>query len=99
MYLKGIERWLADLLQPTFDGLVAARSVPRFVQRLRIVEFTLDHQAPVFSDMRRRTSRKARRCHRPERPAARQLAGRWQQSTWQCSSKACAKAWQHCVMR
>lgn len=71
MYLKGIERWLADLLQPTFDGLVAARSVPRFVQRLRIVEFTLDHQAPVFSDMRRRTSRKARRCHREERPAAR----------------------------
>ena len=35
-----------------------ARSVPRFVQRLRIVEFTLDHEAPVFSDMRRRTSRK-----------------------------------------
>jgi len=58
VYLKGIERWLADLLQPTFDGLIAARSVPRFVQRLRIVEFTLDHQAPVFSDMRRRTSRK-----------------------------------------
>jgi hypothetical protein len=65
VYLKGIERWLADLLQPTFDGLVAAGSVPRFVQRLRIVEFTLDHQAPVFSDMRRRTSRKVH--HFPSR--------------------------------
>ena len=58
MYLRGLERWLADLLQPVFDGLVAARSVPRFVQRLKVVEFTLDHEAPVFSHMRRRTSRK-----------------------------------------
>jgi hypothetical protein len=58
VYLRGLERWLADLLQPVFDGLVAARSVPRFVQRLKIVEFTLNHEAPVFSNMRRRTSRK-----------------------------------------
>lgn len=58
VYLRGLERWLADLLQPVFDGLVAARSVPRFVQRLKVVEFTLDHEAPVFSHMRRRTSRK-----------------------------------------
>jgi hypothetical protein len=58
VYLRGLERWLADLLQPVFDGLVAARSVPRFVQRLKVVEFTLDHEAPVFSNMRRRTSRK-----------------------------------------
>lgn len=62
MYLRGLERWLADLLQPVFDGLVAARSVPRFVQRLKIVEFTLDHEAPVFSNMRRRTSRKVVPC-------------------------------------
>ena len=32
--------------------------VPRFVQRLRIVELTLDHEAPYFSNMRRRNSRK-----------------------------------------
>ncbi len=65
VYLRGLERWLADLLQPVFDGLVAARSVPRFVQRLRIVEFTLDHEAPVFSKMRRRTSRKVRASSAP----------------------------------
>ena len=32
--------------------------VPAFVQRLRILEFTLDHEAPYFSAMRRRNSRK-----------------------------------------
>jgi hypothetical protein len=31
-------------------------------QRLRIMEFTLDHEAPYFSNMRRRTSRKACAC-------------------------------------
>ena len=58
VYQRGLERWLADLLQPVFDGLVADGQVPRFVQRLRILEFTLDHEAPSFSRMRRRTSRK-----------------------------------------
>ena len=58
VYQRGLERWLAGLLQPVLDGLVAAGSVPRFVQRLRILEFTLDHEAPYFSAMRRRTSRK-----------------------------------------
>ena len=58
IYQRGLERWLADLLQPVFDGLVADGQVPRFVQRLRILEFTLDHEAPSFSRMRRRTSRK-----------------------------------------
>ena len=58
VYQRGLERWLAGLLQPVLDGLVAAGSVPRFVQRLRILEFTLDHEAPTFSAMRRRTSRK-----------------------------------------
>lgn len=28
------------------------------VQRLRILEFTIDHEAPYFSNMRRRTSRR-----------------------------------------
>ncbi len=28
------------------------------MQRLRILEFTIDHEAPYFSKMRRRTSRK-----------------------------------------
>jgi hypothetical protein len=32
--------------------------MPTFVQRLRIVEFTLDHEAPYVSNMRRRNSRK-----------------------------------------
>lgn len=58
VYQRGLERWLAELLQPVFDNLVFDGKVPRFVQRLRIVEFTLDHEAPYFSNMRRRTSRK-----------------------------------------
>ena len=58
VYQRGLERWLADLLQPVFDNLVAEGMVPRFVQRLRIAEFTLDHEAPYFSHMRRRNSRK-----------------------------------------
>ncbi|KAI7838615.1 hypothetical protein COHA_007622 [Chlorella ohadii] len=58
VYQRGIERWLADMLQPLFDMLVAEKMVPSFVQRLRIMEFTLDHEAPYFSNMRRRTSRK-----------------------------------------
>ncbi len=32
MYQRGIERWLADLLQPLFDSLVAEKMVPSFVQ-------------------------------------------------------------------
>ena len=58
VYQRGLERWLADLLQPVFDNLVAEKMVPRFVQRLRILEFTLDHEAPYFSNMRRRSSRR-----------------------------------------
>ena len=58
VYQRGLEQWLADLLQPVFDGLVEARSVPSFVKRLRILEFTVDHEAPYFTNMRRRTSRK-----------------------------------------
>ncbi|CAL8470275.1 g9817 [Coccomyxa elongata] len=58
VYQRGLERWIADLLQPVFDNLVTDGMVPRFVQRLRILEFTIDHEAPYFSKMRRRTSRK-----------------------------------------
>lgn len=58
VYQRGLERWLADLLQPVFDNLCNDGSVPSFVHRLRILEFTLDHDAPYFSNMRRRTSRK-----------------------------------------
>ena len=58
VYQRGLERWLADLLQPVFDNLISDKAVPRFVQRLRILEFTLDHEAPYFDNMRRRSSRK-----------------------------------------
>eukprot|EP00891_Asterochloris_glomerata_P002707 jgi/Astpho2/2707/Aster-00893 len=58
IYQRGLERWLADLLQPVFDSLITDQTVPRFVQRLRILEFTLDHEAPYFNNMRRRSSRK-----------------------------------------
>lgn len=58
VYQRGLERWLANLLQPVFDNLVVEVAIPRFVQRLRILEFTLDHEAPTFSQMRRRSSRK-----------------------------------------
>ena len=42
---------------PSFDDNVWEQ-VPRLLQRLRILEFTLDHEAPYFDNMRRRTSRK-----------------------------------------
>lgn len=58
VYQRGLERWLADLLQPVFDSLVKDKMVPAFVQKLRITEFTLDHEAPYFTNMRRRSSRK-----------------------------------------
>ena len=58
VYQRGLERWLAGLLQPVFDNLISDKAVPRFVQRLRILEFTLDHEAPYFDNMRRRSSRK-----------------------------------------
>ena len=32
VYQRGLERWIADLLQPVFDNLVADGMVPRFVQ-------------------------------------------------------------------
>eukprot|EP00879_Flechtneria_rotunda_P007959 GHRR01008338.1.p1 GENE.GHRR01008338.1~~GHRR01008338.1.p1 ORF type:complete len:1287 (+),score=597.52 GHRR01008338.1:548-4408(+) len=58
VYQRGLERWITDLLQPVFDGLVQAGSLPTWLLRLRIVELTLDHEAPYFSNMRRRNSRK-----------------------------------------
>ena len=32
VYQRGLERWIADLLQPVFDSLVSDGMVPRFVQ-------------------------------------------------------------------
>ncbi|GMH35092.1 hypothetical protein BSKO_02960 [Bryopsis sp. KO-2023] len=58
VYQRGLERWLSGLLQPLFDNLVEKGSVPDFVQRLRILELTFDHEAPCLSNMRRRPSRK-----------------------------------------
>ena len=58
VYQRGLERWLAGLLQPVFDNLVQDQMVPAFVQKLRITEFTLDHEAPYFTNMKRRSSRK-----------------------------------------
>ena len=31
VYQRGLERWIADLLQPVFDNLVTDGMVPRFV--------------------------------------------------------------------
>ena len=47
-------------MQPTRErgSETAAAQVPRILKRLRILEFTLDHEAPYFSNMRRRTSRR-----------------------------------------
>ncbi|KAG1678854.1 hypothetical protein FOA52_003522 [Chlamydomonas sp. UWO 241] len=58
VYQRGLERWIIDMLQPVLDGCTTDGTLPRFVQRLRIVELTLDHDPPYFSHMRRRFSRK-----------------------------------------
>ena len=58
VYQRGLERWLAGLLQPVFDKVVKENKVPTFVQKLKIAEFTLDHEAPYFTNMKRRSSRK-----------------------------------------
>ena len=58
VYQRGLERWLAGLLQPVFDNVVKDKVVPAFVQKLKITEFTLDHEAPYFTNMKRRSSRK-----------------------------------------
>eukprot|EP00210_Caulerpa_lentillifera_P007763 g7408.t1 len=58
VYQRGLERWLAGVLQPVFDNIVQEGSRPTFLQGLKIQELTFDHQAPYFSNLRRRTSRK-----------------------------------------
>lgn len=58
MYQRGLERWFSGLLQNLFDSLVEKGKVPTFVQRLRVLELTFDHEAPCLSNMRRRPSRK-----------------------------------------
>ena len=50
LHVGGVKKWLVkEVWIAEWDGLV---------QRLRILEFTIDHEAPYFSKMRRRTSRK-----------------------------------------
>lgn len=58
VYQRGLERWLAGVLQPVFDNIVQEGSVPTFLQGLKIQELTFDHQAPYFSNFKKRTSRK-----------------------------------------
>ncbi|RMZ55893.1 hypothetical protein APUTEX25_003859, partial [Auxenochlorella protothecoides] len=59
VYQRGIESWLAEMLQPVLDGVVTDSPVPAMLKRIRIMEVNLDHEAPYFSNMRRRSSRKA----------------------------------------
>uniref|UniRef100_A0A1D2A348 C2 domain-containing protein n=1 Tax=Auxenochlorella protothecoides TaxID=3075 RepID=A0A1D2A348_AUXPR len=58
VYQRGIESWLAEMLQPVLDGVVTDSPVPAMLKRIRIMEVNLDHEAPYFSNMRRRSSRK-----------------------------------------
>lgn len=58
MYQRSLERWLVGVLQPVFNNIVKEGSVPRFLQKLTILELTFDHEAPCFSNMRRKNSRK-----------------------------------------
>mmetsp|Transcript_40465 Transcript_40465/g.114601 ORF Transcript_40465/g.114601 Transcript_40465/m.114601 type:complete len:911 (+) Transcript_40465:443-3175(+) len=58
VYQRGLERWIVDLLQPVFDSLIDDNIAPEPLRRLKILEFTLDHQAPTFANMRRQNSRK-----------------------------------------
>ena len=58
VYQQGLEKWLARVLQRVFDKVVNEGSVPRILQGIKIVELTFDHQAPYFTNLRRRTSRK-----------------------------------------
>lgn len=58
VYQRGLERWLAGVLQPVFDKVVKEGNVPQALKEIKIVELTFDHQAPYFTNLRRRTSRK-----------------------------------------
>ena len=58
VYQRGLEKWLAGVLQPVFNKVVFETAVPRILKGIKIVEMTFDHQAPYFTNLRRRTSRK-----------------------------------------
>ena len=47
----------AQTMQPVFD-MVVKDYAPSWVHRIKILEFTLDHEPFTFSNMRRRNSRK-----------------------------------------
>eukprot|EP01025_Chloroclados_australasicus_P020589 TRINITY_DN2171_c0_g1_i1.p1 TRINITY_DN2171_c0_g1~~TRINITY_DN2171_c0_g1_i1.p1 ORF type:complete len:746 (+),score=143.81 TRINITY_DN2171_c0_g1_i1:185-2422(+) len=58
VYQRGLENWIRGLLQPVFDGVVNVERGPQWLYRLKIAEFTLDHEAPTLSAVRRRSTRK-----------------------------------------
>lgn len=58
VYQKGLETWILGLLQPVFDTYIGEDVGPGILKRIKIMELQLNHEAPVFSDMQRRNSRK-----------------------------------------
>lgn len=58
VYQQGLERWLAAVLQRVFNRVVREGTVPKILKGIKIVEMNFDHQAPYFTNLRRRTSRK-----------------------------------------
>ena len=58
VYQRGLETWIANLLQPVFDTYINDETPPKILKRIRIARFTLNHEPPVFDHMQRRNSRK-----------------------------------------
>ena len=57
VYLRRLEKWIQQILQPPIDRLVQRRGRD-LVQRVEIAEFELDFEPPVFRNMSQRGSRK-----------------------------------------
>ncbi|CAG9462662.1 unnamed protein product [Pedinophyceae sp. YPF-701] len=57
VYLLGLEGWLMGRLQTVFDWVVRDFA-PKWIRGVKVAKFTLDHEPPLFSDMRRRISRR-----------------------------------------
>ena len=47
VYQRGLESWFQRLLQGVFD-MVTKRFTPTWLRRMRIAEFTLDYEPPLF---------------------------------------------------
>lgn len=58
VYQRGLEKWIGNLLQPVFDTYINEDTPPAILKRIRIAQFTLNHEPPVFDNMQRRNSRK-----------------------------------------